>query len=96
MEQRLTHILKRIDSRPLSNLWRFYRNYFSDDDSCLTFLYNTLSNEPEFDGSTYSVKFRRRNVSERDFRGAPRRRFFRRLVGGKEKKYSAFTESIVE
>lgn len=50
MTKRLTHILNRIDSRHLSKLWSFYRDYFTDDDSCLNFLYGSFLNEPVTDG----------------------------------------------
>lgn len=47
MSEQLNSILKRIDSRHLSKLWGFYRDYFSDDTSCLQFFYNALKEEPE-------------------------------------------------
>lgn len=50
MHNELDVILKRIDSRLLSKLWGFYRNYFSDDSSCLYFIYNCIKNEPESNG----------------------------------------------
>lgn len=53
MTERLPHILKRIDSRHLAKLWSFYRDYFADDDSCLSFIHRALTNEPENDGTTY-------------------------------------------
>ena len=49
----MKHILQRIDSRHLAKLWSFYRNYFSDDTSCLQFLYASLENEPVNDGTIY-------------------------------------------
>ena len=53
MEERLCHILKRIDSCHLAKLWSFYRDYFRNDDLCLNFIYESLANEPENDGSIY-------------------------------------------
>ena len=53
MHNELNAILKRIDSRHLSKLWGFYRNYFVDDSSCLYFIYNCLKSEPENNGLTY-------------------------------------------
>lgn len=53
MAERLLYILRRIDSRHLAKLWSFYRNYFSDDDLCLSFIYEALAKEPENDGSLY-------------------------------------------
>lgn len=46
MADRLTHILERTDSRHLSKLWLFYRDYYPDDESCLDFLYRAFMNEP--------------------------------------------------
>lgn len=47
MSEQLKCILDRIDSKHLSKLWLFYRDYFPDDTSCLQFFYNALRNEPE-------------------------------------------------
>lgn len=46
MTDRLTHILQRTDSRHLSILWLFYRDYYPDDESCLNFLYDAFMTEP--------------------------------------------------
>ena len=53
MTERLPYVLKRIDSRHLAKLWSFYRDYFADDDSCLSFIYGALANEPAKDGTIY-------------------------------------------
>ena len=53
MHNELDAILKRIDSRLLSKIWGFYRNYFVDDSSCLHFIYNCLKSEPENNGLCY-------------------------------------------
>ena len=53
MEKRLSHILKRLDSCHLAKLWSFYRNYFVDDDACLSFIYEAVANEPEVDNTIY-------------------------------------------
>lgn len=53
MTDQLFHILKRIDSRHLAKLWSFYRDYFSDDDSCLNFMHGALANEPANDDTIY-------------------------------------------
>ena len=53
MTERLPYVLKRIDSRHLAKLWSFYRDYFADDDSCLSFMYGALANEPAKDGTIY-------------------------------------------
>lgn len=42
----LNAIVDRMDSRTLSRLWSFYRNYFQTDDQCLLFFYNGIKNEP--------------------------------------------------
>ena len=39
MADKLEHILQRIDSRHLSKLWTFYRDYFKCDESCLDFIF---------------------------------------------------------
>ncbi len=49
----LNEILKRIDSRHLSKLWTFFRNYFSDDLACLRFIYHCVGIEPEIKGLSY-------------------------------------------
>ena len=46
MSNELDEILKRIDSRLLSKLWSFYRDFFSDDASCIQFIYNCVRAEP--------------------------------------------------
>lgn len=53
MSEQLNCVLRRIDSRHLSKLWVFYRDHFSDDASCLQFLYDALKNEPEHDAAMY-------------------------------------------
>ena len=53
MTERLFHVLKRIDGRHLAKLWNFYRDYFADDDTCLSFIYKALADEPENDGFIY-------------------------------------------
>lgn len=55
MSEQLNCILKRIDSRHLSKLWMFYRDYFSDDTSYLQFLYNALKEEPEHKAVMYHL-----------------------------------------
>ena len=39
MNEKLSFILKRLDSRHLSRLWLFYRDYFRSDDECLEFIF---------------------------------------------------------
>lgn len=53
MQDELDAILKRIDSRHLSKLWGFYRDYFTDDPSCLLFIYDCVKSEPEKRGIIY-------------------------------------------
>lgn len=48
MEERLAHILQRIDSRHFSKLWSLYRDYFKDDIGCLDFIYNAIRLEPVY------------------------------------------------
>lgn len=43
---RLSTVLARIDSRHLSKLWIFYRDYFQSDEECLDFIFDVLHNEP--------------------------------------------------
>lgn len=47
MLEKVDFILKRLDSRRLSELWLFYRDYFADDSECIAFLYDALKKEPE-------------------------------------------------
>lgn len=47
MDKKLDIVLQHISSRLLSKLWSFYRDYFEDDTSCLTFIYETLRNGPK-------------------------------------------------
>lgn len=54
MTERLPYVLKRIDSRHLAELWNFYRDYFTDDDSCLGFIHASLANEPENNSWSFS------------------------------------------
>lgn len=46
MEEKLAHILQRIDSQHLSKLWSFYRDYFDNDEACLSFIFNAIRLEP--------------------------------------------------
>lgn len=48
MEEKLKYILKRLDSRHLSALWSFYRDYFKNDISCLNFIYDAIRLEPVY------------------------------------------------
>ena len=50
MSFELDEVLKRIDSSLLSKLRSFYRDYFSDDDSCIKFIYNCVKAEPIIQG----------------------------------------------
>lgn len=43
---KLSTVLARIDSRHLSKLWIFYRDYFQSDEECLDFIFDVLHNEP--------------------------------------------------
>ena len=46
MSGKLNIVLQRIDSRLLSELWLFYRDYFQNDDACLNFIANAVRREP--------------------------------------------------
>lgn len=62
MEDKLAHILQRIDSRCLSILWSFYRDYFPDDVSCLKFIYDCIEKEPTPNGKSYTENKERPGV----------------------------------
>jgi len=53
MLEKVDFILKRLDSRHLSILWSFYRDYFADDSECIAFLYDALKKEPEQSSIVY-------------------------------------------
>lgn len=59
----LNTILERIDSRHLASLWAFYRDYFSSDNECLQFIYNTLRQEPPNTNEIYGLD----SADEADF-----------------------------
>ena len=46
--EKLRLILQRLDSRLLSKLWLFYRDYFKNDESCLEFLFRAVRQEPVY------------------------------------------------
>lgn len=46
VDKKFDAVLQRVDSRLLSKLWLFYRDYFGDDDSCLDFFYRAVRQEP--------------------------------------------------
>ena len=46
--EKLRLILQRVDSRLLSKLWLFYRDYFKNDESCLEFLFRAVRQEPVY------------------------------------------------
>lgn len=54
MDDRLTLVLQRIDSRHLASLWSFYRNYFPDDSSCLMFISDCVKIEPAASGKSFT------------------------------------------
>lgn len=66
MSERVCHILKRMDSRFFARLWTFYRDYFSDDNDCLDFLYSMLKNTPEETGEIYHEKEGEKGVFQSD------------------------------
>lgn len=46
--EKLRLILQRVDSRLLSKLWLFYRDYFKNDESCLEFFFCAVTQEPVY------------------------------------------------
>ncbi len=57
MADKLEHILQRIDSRHLSKLWTFYRDYFKCDESCLDFIFCAVYREPVYSKEQLERKF---------------------------------------
>lgn len=49
MNKKLSIVLQRLDSRHLSKLWLFYRDYFHNDADCLNFVFSGVKNEPVYD-----------------------------------------------
>ena len=49
MSEKLDIVLQRLDSRHLSKLWLFYRDYFQNDRDCLNFIFSAVKNEPVLD-----------------------------------------------
>lgn len=48
MDEKLSIVLQRIDSKQLSKLWLFYRDYFKTDEKCLDFIYAAVEHEPVY------------------------------------------------
>ncbi len=48
MDEKLSVVLQRIDSKQLSKLWLFYRDYFKTDENCLNFIYAAVEHEPVY------------------------------------------------
>ena len=48
MEKKLNVVLQRMDSKQLSKLWLFYRDYFQNDEGCLNFLFSAVKKEPVY------------------------------------------------
>ena len=48
MDGKLSAILQRMDSKQLSKLWLFYRDYFQNDEGCLNFLFSAVKKEPVY------------------------------------------------
>ena len=54
MDKQREYILQRLSKTHFDTLWKFYRDYFSDDPSCLQFIFDAVKNEPSNDGSAYN------------------------------------------
>ena len=48
MDEKLSVVLQRMDSKQLSKLWLFYRDYFKTDENCLDFIYAAVEHEPVY------------------------------------------------
>lgn len=48
MDEKLSAILQRMDSKQLSKLWLFYRDFFQKDEGCLNFLFSAVKKEPVY------------------------------------------------
>ena len=57
MDEKLTTVLQRVDSRLLSKLWLFFRNYFDSDESCLNFIFRAVRQEPVYSQKELEKRF---------------------------------------
>lgn len=57
MDERLDTVLQRVDSRLLSKLWFFYRDYFKNDENCLDFIFRAVRREPVYSEEELKEKF---------------------------------------
>ena len=48
MDEKLSVVLQRMNSKQLSKLWFFYRDYFKTDENCLDFIYAAVEHEPVY------------------------------------------------
>lgn len=48
MDEKLSVVLQRMDSKQLSKLRLFYRDYFKTDENCLDFIYAAVEHEPVY------------------------------------------------
>ncbi len=58
MDEKITTILQRVDSRLLSKLWLFFRDYFDSDESCLNFIFRAVRQEPVYSKEELKKRFK--------------------------------------
>lgn len=57
MDKKLKFVSQRIESKQLSKLWLFYRDYFKSDKSCLDFLFTVVQQEPVYSEEELHEKY---------------------------------------
>ena len=57
MGEKINFVLQRVDSRHLSNLWLFYRDFFKSDEDCLDFIFSAVQREPVYSEEELTEKF---------------------------------------
>ena len=57
MGEKINFVLQRVDSRHLSNLWLFYRDFFKSDEDCLDFIFSAVQREPVYSEEKLTEKF---------------------------------------
>ncbi len=66
--EKMRVIVDRVDSRQLSRLWLFYRDFFCGDCECLDYIFNCVRHEPVLDSQDYVIGMGFLNSADSEYR----------------------------
>lgn len=67
VDEKLGIVLQRLDSRCLSKLWLFYRDFFHNDGDCLNFIFSAVQKEPAYNEKELTEKMLETAENDADF-----------------------------